>query len=73
MVMSSLSSLVLDLFDPYFYKTLDPIGSNFLLRAERSYQRFGEVSSVPGGGGGGTTILGCHLSTLLEPVVHTCL
>ncbi len=30
---------------PHFYKTLDPIGSNFLLHAEPGYQTFGEVPS----------------------------
>ncbi len=38
-------SLILDLLIPHFYKTLDPIGSNFiLLRANPGYWKFGEVS-----------------------------
>ncbi len=32
---------------PHFYKTLDPIGSNFLLHSESYYLKYGEVSPPP--------------------------
>ncbi len=40
-------SLVLDLIDPSFYKTLDLIGSIFLSCAEPHYRKFGEVPPHP--------------------------
>ncbi len=41
-------SLILNLLTHYFHKTLDPIGSKFVSRAEPRYRIFHEVQ---GGGG----------------------
>ncbi len=40
-------SLILDLFDPHLYKTLDPIGSMFLSHTEPGYKKIGEPPPPP--------------------------